>query len=1121
MAIMFLGAVTFAGLRSTPLDMKLSADTYFDNNSLMDVKIQNTLGIMQEDIDTVKSLKYVETAEGSYTVDAYLQKGNENYIIKVLSLSSAGVNAPTLISGELPASNDECVVEKNIMDLFRLKIGDKITVSTDEGTYKDSLKISEFKITGIISSPIYMAFERGTSTIGNGLVTGYIMVNEEDFNIAAFTEMYVKLKGADKLDCFGDTYKDYVAKSVASLKDVMSLRAETRADEIEMIAGATIDDAVAQLHDGEYQIQQGENDLSAGQRQLEIARQQLAQGKQDLAQGEIDLAAARAQIAKSEQDLAAGWVSYNTQIADGERQLAEGYQQLIAGQAQVDQGKRDLAAELAKWDSLVQQYGSRTIASINQEVAQGERDLANGAAQLEEGRQRLEQYASYSNTSQYQEGLRQYQEGLRQYQEGLARLNANRSNVEYLNSFGYPSSYTVLQVREAERQRYQKQIDEGQAQVNAGWVDYNNGLKQLEEGRANGLARLNQAQRDLDQAKQEYAARLQEYRDGQQQVADGEVQISQGEEQVASGKTQLEEAYEKYEEGEQEYLEGLDLLAKLQALKSTSYVNDRTINPGYSNFELDCQRIAALSNVFPLIFFLVAALVALTTMTRMVDVKRTEIGAMRTMGFSGTSIGLSFIFYGLLASVLGTGAGFFVGSQLLPRIIINAYKALYSIPKTAVSYNYGYLAFCLIFGTSLVLAATIWGTISILRESPAKLSMPKAPIPGKRILLERMRFLWKHLRFRTKVMFRNIFRYKKRLVLTVIGLAGTAALIITAFGLQDSVDAIAGVQFGELNKSDLVVYMSDSSTPEVKATALQKIESDPNVTGSAALYGKYTSVVGGAAVENAVFYATPIDPAKFAPIMVLRNRVTKQSLPLIDGQCVITEKMAELLDLSVGDEIEFDLEGKNVKLPISGICENYAGHFIFLSPATFQQYTSTTPNFNLVYVTVDKGISETATELLKTPGISMLFYVDSSLKYYENSIQGVNVAVLIIIYSAACLAFVVIYNLNNITITERMRELATLKVLGYYDFDVSKYLYRENFILTFLGIAFGQVLGYFLFRYLVKTIETSVVMFGRKLEPSSLLYSIALTLLFAITVNAITHFRLKKIDMVDSLKMPD
>ncbi|MDR2519900.1 MAG: ABC transporter permease, partial [Eubacteriaceae bacterium] len=1040
--IIFLGSAAFSGLRSSGPDMKLSADAYFDSNSLMDIKLQNTLGIVQGDIDTVSSLNYVNAAEGGYTVDAYLHTRSENYVIKVHSLSKNGMNEPVLTRGELPKSNDECVIERNIMDLFQLEIGDTITIQTEEGLYDNSLKYSEFKVTGVVRSPMYMAFERGTSTIGNGMVTGFVIVNEECFDMPAFTEMYVRLQGADSLDCFSPEYADYAEKCRLKLVEVMEVRAEARDDEIEMIAGQTLSDALAQLEDGKRQIADGEKEISN-------AEKEVADGKKQVASNEAQM---------------------ESQLADGRNQLNSGLAQLQQGEIDLAAGKQQLQESINSYQPLLAQYGSMTLAQITKDIQDGEARLADGYKRLEEGRKQLENAQRQINSTSgairqryidgYNQNLPVYQQGLAEYNQGLQQLNDAKRQMEPVFALGYPNNYTINQVYNSEIGKYQAQIAESERQLQQGWADYNNGVKQYDSGKASG----------------------------EKQLANGREAITDGEKRIEDGKKQLQDAKAQLANGERQYEEGLELLALVQSMKSTSYVNDRTVNPGYGNFEEDCDRISALSDVFPFIFFMVAALVALTTMTRMVDVKRTEIGAMRAMGFSGASIGISFLLYGLFASAFGSVSGFFIGSELLPRIIINAYRALYSLPAVKTAFYWPYLLFCAVFGTFLVLVATAWGCASLFRESPARLSQPKAPVPGRRILLERIRFVWKNLAFRTKVMYRNIFRYKKRLVLTVIGIAGTAALIITAFGLQDSVGAIAG-QFSTLNNSDLVLYMSDSATPQNKADILATLEADSQVEEYAPMYGMTTSVTDGAKVEHAVFFGVPLDEAQLRKIITVRNRITKQALMLEEGKCIITEKMAELLGLKEGDEMEFDLNGKLVQMPISGICENYAGHFIYLSASTYKEIAGKDPDYNLVYISNpdQQSVRDVATKMNSTNGVAMVVWVSSSLEYYQKSTEGINVAVLVIIYSAACLAFAVIYNLNNITITERLREIATLKVVGYYDFDVSKYLYRENAFLTVFGILAGQFLGYFLFMYLVRTIETNIVMFGRELNLSSML----------------------------------
>ena len=1074
MSIIFLGTATFSGLRSTGPDMKLTANAYFSEHSLMDFKMQNPLGIVEDDVAAVNKLDYIDRAEGGWTVDAYLGKGNEKYVIKMHSISKTGMNRPVLVRGEMPVASNECVVELTVLDLFRLDIGDEISIYTEKGTYEGSLAHDKFTITGLVESPLYMSIERGASTIGNGIVTAYIMAPEEAFVMEVYTEMYAIVSGASEFETYGDEYKAYIESTRRSLSEFMEKRADEREAEIQALVGEILEDAERRLADGREQI----------------------------ADGERELANAKVQVATGQDELYKGRIERDSELANYRRQLNDGYQQLMDGEAEVAQGKRDLQASIDENAAAIAQYGNRTVSSLKAEIRQGEADIVdaerrldNAARELDDAYRRLQSApAAYRQRYQqdYNNGVADYQQGQRDLEQGRIDLANAKRDIQPILDLGYPDTMTVQQINDAEVGKYQQQINDGEQALRKGWADYNKGLEQYN-----------------DRAAQT-----------QQQLNNGANEISSGQRQIEEGLTLLSNAYIELENGELEYLDGLEQLAAISQIKSASYLTDRTLNPGFINFEMDCDRVSALADVFPLIFFLVAALVALTAMTRMVDTRRTEIGAMRALGVSSRSIAATFILYALFASAIGAVGGFFAGSYVMPSIIINAYKAMYTLPTVQLGYYYSHLIFCGVFGTCLVLVATVIGFYSLLKESPARLSQPKAPMAGKRIFLERITFLWKSLPFKAKVMYRNIFRYKKRLFLTIFGIAGTAALVITALGLRDSVNAITGIQYSELNLSDLVVYMGDSSTMEHRSQVTSMIKTYPSVTAMSPAYYMMTSVTGGELVDNSVFYTVPADLDEFGKIVILRERLTHDLIELTDEGCVITEKMAELIECAVGEMIEFEVKGQKVSMPITGICENYAGHFIYITPNTYSRLTSEPLVFNLIYISnSDKeSLRELASELLKHEGVPMVFYVDASLRYYEDSIKGISMAVWVIIYAAACLAFAVIYNLNNITITERQRELATLKVIGYYDMDVSAYLYRENALLTLFGIAAGQVLGYLLFKYLVSTIETNLVMFGRQLQFSSMVLAAVLTVIFAIFVNGTAHSRLKKVSMIDALK---
>ena len=524
-----------------------------------------------------------------------------------------------------------------------------------------------------------------------------------------------------------------------------------------------------------------------------------------------------------------------------------------------------------------------------------------------------------------------------------------------------------------------------------------------------------------------------------------------------------------------------------------------------------------------MIFFLVAALISLTTMTRMVEEQRTLIGTFKALGYERHSIAGKYMGYALLATVTGSVAGILFGEKVFPYIIINAYGIMFQhMHELAIPYNiqYGFGAAAAALASTLI--ATFLACFRELKEQAAELMRPPAPRQGQRVLLERVPFIWKRLNFSWKASVRNLVRYRKRLFMTIFGIGGCMALMLVGFGLKDSIFAIVDIQYGEIQLYDGTVILNSDAAEADEEEVLSTVEADRDVDGAAE--GLLTQISVGSGEEwHDIYLDVPKDVESFSEYNVLQNRVTNEKYYLDDGGAVLTEKMAKELDAQPGDTIMIrDEERGEIRVKISAVCENYMGHYLYMTPAYYEEVYKEAPDYNCIfYKTADRNTEEAervGEEALKLPGALSVSYTTDLREQVDNMLGALDLVIVVLIISAGMLAFVVLYNLNNISITERKRELATLKVLGFYNNEVTMYVYRENIVLTMLGSVFGVLMGWILHRFIIVTVEIESVMFGRNIDFSSFVFAFLLTVAFSCIVNGAMYFKLKKIDMVESLK---
>ena len=992
MILVALSVAFLSGLKATAPDMKQTGDNYLDSLHLADLQVLSTLGLTEDDIDALRAQDGIENAEGEYVIDAFADSGSAEAVVKVLSLSDQGINDVLLREGRMPARADECVVEENMLELLDISIGDTITLEPDS-KLDDALAGEEYTVVGTIRSPVYIAVERGTSTIGSGTVKAYLYLPREAFTLDYYTAAYARVSGAAEMTAFYDEYDDYIDGVIDALEPFGDERAALRHDSLVAEATEKLDDAQRELDDAKAEA---DEELGKAERELSDARKKLDDGWRDYRDGQQELKDSRAELDEAYQSL-----------QDGEQEYADGLAQYEASLRELEDRKTAAGAGMA---------------AVTDPAA-----LAAMQEQLEQAQQQLD--------------------------EAKAQLDASR------------------------------------AELDAGWQTYDDGEAQY----ASGAQRLADAYRDLQQGEKDYRDGLNDYEDGKaeadEKIADAQAKITDARREVAD-------------------IESCEW-----------YLFSRSYNPGYTGFGQDADRMANLASVFPIIFFLVAALVCLTTMTRMVEEQRVQIGSLKAMGYSSLAISRKYLFYGLLPSLTGGVFGLVIGYILFPKMIFTAYQIMYQMPDIELRAYPGISAFSVLAAVACTTVATLWACLATLRETPASLMRPRTPKAGKRVFLEYIRPLWKRMSFTHKVTARNLFRYQKRFWMTVIGIGGCTALIIAGFGLRSSLLFTMSRQYDELFHYSGQVTLSDNVLPEERAAVEAFLAGDERIVNYVPCAASSATVTTSGYSTTA--YIEVMEADEIGRVVDLFDYKSGDPITMGDEGVYIDQKLSELLDVSVGDTFFLDGDERG-DVTVAGIYEHYTGHFVYMTPGYYESALGADgePNAYLLNFTSDDTDTCNAIfeKLLSLSGVATTSRMRDTQDTYMHSMERVDFVVVIIILAAAALAMVVLFNLSNINITERQRELATIKLLGFYDGEVSAYVYRENIVLTVFGILMGCFMGHWLHIYLVRSTEIDLMMFGRQTEWTAYVYAAILTMLFSVAVNILAHFRMKKIDMVESLK---
>lgn len=1180
--IVALGVAFYSGIRASEPSMRITADQYFDDSELMDLKVMGTMGLTKADIKAIGKVSGIEAVEGGYSKDVLCPVGDNEKVVHMLSMQK-NFNQVSVVKGRLPEKAGECLVDEDFLSYTDLKVGDTVTFHSGDGeALTDSLVTDTYKIVGIGNSPLYISFGRGSSTIGTGEISGFVVVDKASFDMDVYTEAYVKVSGAEEKTAFTDEYNNLSDVAKEAVSAIEEERCAARKQEI-------VDEANEKLADSEKTVNEKSQELEDAKKELESgkskAAEELEKAKQQLTDGEAELADAKQQIADGETQLA----DAKAQLNEKQAQLSSAEAEYESGKAQLDQKEQELAAAEQTYLSNYAKYmplitaGKAQIAAGRTQIADGKKQLDEGLAplkQLRDGLDGIEDGISQCDSGMaevqkqldgmdsdvYQEYVKIPEEDRNEEQQAyvnkwenlnaqLAGIQAQKTQLETAKSgllaqAGFATEADLdaqitslttqrdeldkkeaallgqeqtLAAQEEELLSAGRQITDGKSQIVAARSQLDSTKSQITDGKAQILsawALLNEKEDTLNASKAQLASGEQELADGrskyEQAAKEAEEQITDGQAKITDGEKQLTDARQKI----------ADAKAEIKKIENPKwYVQTRedalTEYQGYGD---NADRMRSIGKVFPVLFFLVAALISLTTMTRMVEEQRVQIGTMKALGYGKAAIAGKYIGYALIATLGGSIFGVLAGEKILPFIIIYAYMILYKhLPAILVPYHMSYALQASGIAVACTLIATIASCYKELAAEPAELMRPAAPKQGKRILLERIGIIWKHLNFTWKSTVRNLIRYKKRFFMTIFGIGGCMALMVVGFGLKDCIYEIVSLQYEKVQFYDAATYMSDDISEENRQQLHDYLDQNADIKETIEARMQKTDVKS-ASGKKTLYLMVPSDNEKIEDFLSFHSRTNKDEVySLKKDEVILTEKMASLLNVKVGDELTIEDEDRGDKtVTVGAICENYMSHYLYLSPEKYEELYGVPAEYNTIIYSVKDGkddqIEKIGTKLLSMDGVLNVSYTSSIEGRLDDMLRSLNLVIVVLIVSAGMLAFVVLYNLNNINITERQRELATLKVLGFYDGEVASYVYRENILLTIIGSVVGMVLGNLLHRYIILTVEVEEAMFGRQIHWQSYLYSFLFTVAFSLFVNWVMFYKLKKIDMVESLK---
>ncbi|MBQ3558899.1 MAG: hypothetical protein IJA07_05270 [Agathobacter sp.] len=1170
-----LGVCMMSGLKAACDDLRYTADDFYDRQNLFDIMVVSTMGLTEEDVEALAQIEGIEDVEGAYSEKVYTQVNGQTKQATVNVLSQKEINVPYVLEGEMPLRSDEIVVTQKFMIESGKQLGDKLILEedmdeeddeeeADEETTEESeadnrfeldlekeyefeeeeseeedidveveeeeaepnFLVTEYTIVGVVIDVTDINSQEGAVAFRANNTTDYtFFVRPDAVSSDIFTAVYITLTGTDELRCYTDEYEARVDEIVSILEEeIKADREQARYDEVTGEALEKVEDAEAEVND---KLSDAENDILDAKLEIEDGWSELLDGKHELLDGEAELAEAERMLQKAQRELERG----ERELDEAEEELEAAWEELESGEALLEtsetaivEGKETLATsreELEKaredipgtFDSMEAVLESQVV-STNVTIRRVETEIRTLNAELELLQSMDTSGYSEKELKDHQQKVEDKQTEIESAEGELEALKKSRDEMQNtLNGLeaDEQAAYEELDKAEAELDAAEKELVEAEAELEKN-------KKELEDGRKE----LEKAQADFDQAKIDIDNGWEELEDGWEELEDAYLELADGRADLEEGQAEFEDGKQKYEDGVKEFQdrkeEALDKIAdarqEIADLKMTSwYISTRTALTGYTNVKTDAQCIESIGNAFPILFLTVAILISLTTISRMVEEDRGLIGTYKALGFTDKEVRRKYVIYALLACVVGGLLGLFLGFVVLPEIIFTVFGVMYQFTEYSLAFNWIYGIGGIILFMIAIVGSAIISCSTELSHMPAMLMRPKAPKNGSRVLLERVTPVWSRLSFLNKVTARNLFRYKKRLFMTLFGIAGCTSILLAGFTIKDTVTRLMPMQYEVTYNFDVMIVSDDNEKlSEYLDDNRVRAYLNPMITN--------VKVINEDGREESVQLVVVPNEESLRGYINLVDRDGNKVL-LEDGMVLSTINIAEVQGYDEGDTITIQsMALENAEVEINHIVMNYLGNTIYMTENTysdlFDDYEA-----NGAYVMLNRGVGsheEYAKNLAQQDGILSAISIEGFLSNFDSVFRIINLVVTIVITLAAALAFVVLFTLSTTNISERERELATIKVLGFFDREVHLYVNKETLILTSIGILLGMPLGKVFGIWLMSILKMPSIYFADYLAPISYLYAAVIAIVFAFVVNKITDKSLDKIDPVEALK---
>ncbi|HZJ99895.1 MAG TPA: FtsX-like permease family protein [Tissierellaceae bacterium] len=1056
-AIVFIGVAFFSGIKATAPDMKYSMDKYYDQYNLMDIRVMSTLGLTDNDIREIEKCDGVLNVQPGYFTDVVSTIDSTEFVIKIHSIPPVKAGN----SGDEPINQIKLTEGRYPKNTGECIIEDLnlLNLGLKVG---DSLKVSSGKTEDILKGTL----DINEFTIVGKAITPYYLSYEK-----GASEI-----GSGKVNFFMMILEEDFAfpvytEAVVTVKGARELNSydkeykELVSNTAVPIENIGVDRSVLRLEEIKEQAQ-GELEKAKNEynEQKELFDSEMSAAEEELNQAQVELVEGETELETERKNFESNYKQASLQIADGEKKLAK--------------AEIEYAQALKEYNATMDKYGE-DLEKLDSATNQINEQRAEADVRLKELREKLK------DPNLTEEERQDTQELIKNYEGFLSFADQGVTAVNDLNNLGQG------QVNNAKQQ-----LSNARSELDSQSAQLTKAKKDLESGKNQAYAEFSSAEKKLASGRKEYEAGKAEY---EKQKEDGQKKLDEGREQIIRAENEIE-----------------------RLSKPQWYVLDRDSHYSFVDYGKTADRIDAIAKIFPVFFFLVASLVCLTTMTRMVDEQRGVIGTYKALGYGNKDIVLKYILYAATASLLGGALGLLFGMRIFPEVIYNAWSMMYTLPEFKQTVHISLMIISLLVGI-LVTTISAWGACyRELKETPALLLRPKAPKSGKKIFLEKIDGIWSRLSFSHKVTARNIFRYKKRFYMTIIGIAGCAALLLAGFGLSDSIMQVVEKQYNEIFTYDLNMKYTAIASEEEQTRVMKTLDQNSDVDAYE-MSSEFNAKVKSDGEDISTTLIIPKDIESFKEYITLRERSNQNSIDIPDKGIIITEKLAKELKVGIGDTIEMDNgDGARKKLEISEITENYIFHYAYMSADYYKEIFRLAPRVNnLMIKLLDTSPSvenELGSTLIKDTGVASVLFFSNAKSTFNDTVTILNSIVALIIISAGLLAFVVLYNLTNINISERIREIATIKVLGFYNSEVASYVYRENVLLSMMGAGGGLFIGIILHRFIMIAVEQDGVMFGYHIEAISFLYAFIITMIFVTLVNIFMYKRLKNVHMVESLK---